>query len=62
MQREYSEAVLTLLRLTRHAEPSGPVCRDCLHDQIREELASLSWGQDIEQQMSSVARKMGAPC
>lgn len=25
--------------------PDAPLCRDCLDDRLRDELAALSWGQ-----------------
>ena len=50
-----------LLRLTRHADDPAPLCRDCLHHQIREELASLSRAADIERMAKAHAAKKGAP-
>ncbi len=51
--RTLPPAVRALLGLTRHADEPAPRCRDCLDQQIREELASLSRTQDIERYLAA---------
>jgi hypothetical protein len=61
MQGDLAKSVRALLRLSRHAEGDDVLCHDCLQNQIREELASLSWAQDIDLQALGKTNKMGAP-
>ena len=52
-------AIRALLALTRHATASPPandLCTACLPGDVREELASLSHMQDIEELESRHAR------
>lgn len=41
-----SQCLQRLLALTQYASPPGPLCRDCLDQDLREELASLARSQD----------------
>ena len=62
MARLLPAPVRALLSLTRHADDPGPLCRHCLHQQIREELSSLSRAQDRARLAQPKPIKKGAPC
>ncbi len=62
MTRPLTDALRALLRLTRHAGDPVTLCNDCLEHQISEELASLSWAQDLQQLADGNAEKNSAPC
>lgn len=57
-----SSKLRALLRLTRHADEPAALCRHCLHQQIREELASISRAQDLERCATEKSLKELRPC